>query len=371
MREFGQFDAALTHFRRGVELDPQSASARSNLGQMLVDSGLADRARHRIAEEAVRLQPDLAPLQHNLGNALRALDKLDLCPCRLCWKRLRLDSEPSARPTRIWGLVLQQQGQLNDAARASSSKATELKPDDATFWEYLAELYGDREEPAEAIPCWKRVLALAPDYASAHNGMGWALQDDGRAAEAGEHYRAALRFKPDFAAARMALGGLHEELGELTEAEAAFREALRLQPTFALPHARLATLLRGRLPDADSAAMDERLADPNLDPGPSPACYSRASPRVVDARVETTRGPPPVYARGQRPEFGTAARAMPLCTGGARTRRRQRGACFWTGILRSDKRLRASDEPSGVHLRPAALGDHARRANPREPSATA
>src|SRR5205823_1363284 len=63
-------------------------------------------------------------------------------------------------------------------------------------------------------------------------------------------------------------GGLHEEQGELEQAEEAFRAALRRQPGFALPHARLATLLRGKLTDADLAALEQRLADPQLAQGP-------------------------------------------------------------------------------------------------------
>ena len=44
---------------------------------------------------------------------------------------------------------------------------------------------------------------LIEEKASAHNGLGWALQDDGQPAEAAEHYRTAVRLQPDFAAARL------------------------------------------------------------------------------------------------------------------------------------------------------------------------
>jgi len=57
-------------------------------------------------------------------------------------------------------------------------------------------------------------------------------------------------------------------LGDLPAAEASFREALRLQPAYALPHARLATTLRGRLAEGDRAALEQRLADPILGEGP-------------------------------------------------------------------------------------------------------
>ena len=62
----------------------------------------------------------------------------------------------------------------------------------------------------------------------------------------------------------MNLGGLQEELGDMTAAELAFRTALEKQSSFALPHARLATLLRSKLPEADLAALEERLKDEKL-----------------------------------------------------------------------------------------------------------
>ncbi len=205
-------------------------------------------------------------------------------PARAAYlEALRLDPDLAPAHAHL-GLILQEEGQLRDAL-TWLKQAVELKPDDAIFWEYLAELHGEREDSAEAIRCWRRVLALAPESASAHHGLGWSLQDEGQPTEAAEHYRAALRIKPDFAAARMALGGLHEELGELAHAETAFRDALRLQPAFALPHARLATLLRGKLPPADKAALTERLADPQLGSGPR-ARLLFAQAHVLDARGE-------------------------------------------------------------------------------------
>jgi tetratricopeptide (TPR) repeat protein len=103
---------------------------------------------------------------------------------------------------------------------------------------------------------------LAPANADVRVALGWALQDEGSLNEAGEHFRAAQASHPNYSPVYFNLGGLHEELGELKEAEANFREAIRLQPRFALPHGRLATLLRGKLPAADRAELEVRLADP-------------------------------------------------------------------------------------------------------------
>jgi tetratricopeptide (TPR) repeat protein len=284
LREMGQGDEALYHFRRAVDLAPDDALALSNLGQMLIDRGQAEEALPH-CREAVRLQPDLAPLHHNLGNALRGLGKP--VEARAAYlEALRLDPNLAQAHAHL-GLILQQEGQRGDAL-SWLKQAVELKPGEATFWEYLAELHGDREEPAEAIPCWEQVLALQPERASTHNSIGWALQQEGRLAEAGEHYRTALRLQPEFAGARLSLGGLHEELGELAEAEAAFREALRLQPAFTLPHARLATLLRGQLPGPDQAALEQRLADPKLGNGPRARLLFGLA-HALDARGEFAR----------------------------------------------------------------------------------
>ena len=263
LRELGRADAALDHLRRAVELDPLSAPGRTNLGQLLLDLGRPEEALPH-CREAVRLRPDWAALHHNLGNALRSLGRL--VEARAAYlEALRLDPNLALAHAHL-GLTLQAENKLGDAL-VWLKQAVELAPDDATFWEHLAELHGEREDHAEAIPCWQRVLTLNPGAVGAHLSLGWALQEEGRPAEAGRHYEDAARLQPDSAVARLHLGGLREEQGDLAGAEAAFREALRLQPAYALPHARLATLLRGKLPDADRAALEARLTDPHLATG--------------------------------------------------------------------------------------------------------
>ena len=129
---------------------------------------------------------------------------------------------------------------------------------------------------------------MKPDRAATHNSLGWALQEEGRLAEAAEHYHTALRLDPDLGGAQLNIGGVHEELGELTEAESAFRAALRIQPRFALAHARLAMLLRGKLPDADFTALEQRLADPKVSGEPRAALLFGLA-QILDGRGEYAR----------------------------------------------------------------------------------
>jgi tetratricopeptide (TPR) repeat protein len=264
LRELGRFDEALEHFRQAVELDPTLALAQSNLGQLLLDRGQAEEALPH-AQEAVKLQPDLAALHNNLGNVLRTLDRL--VEARDAYtEALRLDPNLAKAHAHL-GLTLQREGQFGDAL-PWMQQAVELEPDNAGWWENLGDLRMDREEPAEAITCYERVLTLKPDRAPTHNSLGWALQEEGRLTEAAEHFRTALRLDPDLGGAQLNIGGVHEELGELIAAESAFRAALRIQPRFAAAHARLATLLRGKLPDADRAALEQQLVDPKVSSEP-------------------------------------------------------------------------------------------------------
>lgn len=264
LRELNERDSALVHFRRAVELQPEYAPAQTNLGLLLSDLGQAEEALAH-CQEAARLQPDVAAMHHNLGNVLRALERFT--EARGCYlEAIRLDPT-LARSHDHLGLALQKERRLADAL-PWLQQAVQLEPANPLFWQHLAELHTDREQPEEALACWRRVVELSPEDAFAQRALGGALQDEGHFAEALEHYQRAQQLQPDVAANAMNFGAWHEEQGNLTEAEGFFREALRLQPAFALPHARLATMLRSRLPEADQKALEDRLADPALTNAP-------------------------------------------------------------------------------------------------------
>jgi tetratricopeptide (TPR) repeat protein len=264
LRDLGRRDEALEHYRLAVEIEPQYAPARTNLGQMLLDRGRPEEALPH-CQEAVRLQPDLAALHHNLGNVLRALEKYVEAKAAYL-EALRL--EPDLAPAHAHlGLTMLREGQPHEAL-PWVKRAVELDPTDASFREFLGEVYMERDEPGEAIAHFEQALALSEEERPGlHLSLGLALQDEGRLDEARAHYETALEIQPDTAAAHLNLGGLAEEQGHMGEAEAAFRTALRIQPSFPNSHAQLAILLRGKLPDEDLAALEGRLADPDLPRG--------------------------------------------------------------------------------------------------------
>jgi len=285
LRELGRFDLALVHFRRAVELDPADAMARTNLGQMLMERGQAAEALPH-CEESVRLQPNLAPLYHNLGNVLRELQRYDEAAAAYR-QAIRLDPALAKAHAHL-GQTLMRQHRL-DLALSWLERAQELDPADPTVPEFLGDLCMEREEFVQAVRSYERALALAPvEKAGLHLSLGWALQEDGRLTEAGDQYRMAFRLEPGSALVQNYLGGFHEEQGDLAAAESAYRLGLRLEPSFSLPLARLATLLRDKLPSPDLAALEARLAEPNLGAEPRGRLLF-ALAHVLDARGQYGR----------------------------------------------------------------------------------
>jgi tetratricopeptide (TPR) repeat protein len=284
LRELKRTDEALEHFKVAVQLDATFAPAQTNLGQMLLDCGQSNEALPP-CQEAVRLDPNSAVLHHNLGNVYRVLDRgIDAKVAYL--EALRLNPNLAMASAHL-GLVLQREGQPSHAL-VWLKKAVELETDKAEFWEWLAELYDELEEPSESLPCWERAVALEPERATTRISLGWALQEEGRLDLARDHFEAAIRLQPEYGAAYLNLGGLEEEQGNLAAAEGAFRRALAVQPNFALPHARLATLLRAKLPDADLRALEARLTDDLLEQAPR-ARLLFALAHALDGRGEYAR----------------------------------------------------------------------------------
>ena len=268
LRELGRFGEALQAYRLAVALDPELALARSNLGQLLVDQGEAEEGLTHCAA-AVTLQPGVPAAYNNLGNANRALERFS--EARTSYDvALRLASRASLPPGELAqvhanrGLALFLEGYHADAF-VCFRRAVELAPDDGAIWQYLANAHDADEDHAAAVACWERVVELNPTLAMAHNNQGWALHQEGRFAEAAACYRRALELDQDYVDARLNQGGLHEELGAMAEAEACYRRAQTLHPQAPGPLARLAMLLRGKLPMTDLDAIHAQLGASTTD----------------------------------------------------------------------------------------------------------
>ena len=279
LRELGDNDRALDHMSRAVDLAPQLAPARNNLGQFLLELGHPDQALPH-CQAAIALQPEMPEAHNNLGNAYRALGHF--AEARWCYgEAVRLNPEMSQACVSL-ALTLEREG-CWDEALTWLRRATELQPDALDYRTALAEALIEREHFAEAIDCYQEIIKRAPDDATAHNALGLLLQEEGQLELSAEHLQTALRLRPDLAIAQVTLGSLHEKTGDFTAAENCFRSAVEDKEAGNHALARLAMLLRGKLPDDDCNVIEGRLADPNwVDPARISLFFGLAN--VWDAR---------------------------------------------------------------------------------------
>ncbi len=119
---------------------------------------------------------------------------------------------------------------------------------DADHRTLLAELHLSSPDYKEQAPReFEEVLALKPDHAAAHRGLGYAYLRKGQFDKAGEHFRRAAELDPKDARA-LYYSALYRTMSGKGDSDAAFEikdqlhRALSIQPDLAEAHALLATV---------------------------------------------------------------------------------------------------------------------------------
>ena len=131
--QVGDLKSALSLVRRAVELRPDAAVCRSNLGQVLARHGRDDEAAE-CYEAAIDLDPAYAEPHNNLG------------------------------------LIRQRRDRLTEA-EALYRKAIELDPNYAEPHTNLGNLLKDRGELDAAIACYRRAIEIRPDLSQLHSNL--------------------------------------------------------------------------------------------------------------------------------------------------------------------------------------------------------
>jgi tetratricopeptide (TPR) repeat protein len=157
----------------------------------------------------------------------------------------------------------------------------------------LGNVYHDLQRYDDALAAYQRAIALDPNNAFPHNGLGNLLaQDATRVREAEAEYRAAIELDPKLAQAHNNLGLLlARDATRVREAEAEFRAAMALDPKDADAHNNLGALLakdatRVREAEAEfraAMALDPKYAKAHNNLG---ALLAEDATRVREAEAE-------------------------------------------------------------------------------------
>ena len=251
LKETGDVERAIVHYRRTLALDPEEIGAHNNLGQMLVAQGDAASALGHYYR-ALELNPNSANVHINLGLALEWLDRLaEALPHY--WRAVELDAASTWARYNL-GLALEQTEQRAEAIRQYRA-ALEIDRTQARVHFRLGLLYVEEGQWTEAALHLRRSLALNPDHAEAHLQLGWALSQLDSTAVGLGHYRRAVALDPQLVAAQYRLGTALVSAGQVSAALPHLQQVVALAPDLAEGHNNLGTALRlsGRMEAAIAA----------------------------------------------------------------------------------------------------------------------
>jgi tetratricopeptide (TPR) repeat protein len=184
----GKLGEAVQHYEQALQIYPDYAGARLNLGDALRDQGKLDEAVQEY-ERGLRLKPASVEGHNNLGN------------------------------------VLIRQGKLPEAAQ-QLEQALQLKPDFVEAQNNMGIVLSAMGKLEEAVPYFERALQLKPDSVEVHCDLGVALARLGRLPEAAQQFEQALQLKPDSAEACFNLGLALAGEGKRDDAIQRFQQAL-------------------------------------------------------------------------------------------------------------------------------------------------
>ncbi|XP_072529059.1 protein O-mannosyl-transferase TMTC1 [Salminus brasiliensis] len=208
-------------FRSGIQTLPHNAKVHYNYANFLKDRGQNEQAIHHY-KTALRLYPRHASAMNNLGTLTHSVEEAEL------YYRKALDINPQHnRALFNLGNLLKSQGK-EEEAEGMLKESIRFGPQFADAYSSLASLYADQKRVAEANEIYTKGIENCPDSSDLHNNYGVFLVDTGDGEGAAIHYQHAVRLKPSHYVAMVNLARLLRSSNGSKEAELWYKRALQV-----------------------------------------------------------------------------------------------------------------------------------------------
>lgn len=223
----GKLREAIEEMSMAVELKPQFADLRFNLGSLQIDARCYDDANEQFAR-ALEINPKFFKARINLaraymlaGNKPEAVEALGEaqadCPN---FYRENLDQ-------------LVQMLRMNDDQEniaVAFKEILEDRPSSAQVRREIAVEAIQNGDYAEAIRELKKSIAVNPDYPDLHNYLGIAYGNSGMVDDSIEEFETALKINPFYLKARLNLALALYDQGRFVESQNHIEKVLDVQP---------------------------------------------------------------------------------------------------------------------------------------------
>ena len=252
----GETDQAIEHYKRAIECNPKYADPYTNLANALVSEGkLAEAIDEYLL--ALKVDPRQVGARSNLATTLAKQGKIDEAVEQF---RLALQIDPDNAAAHVTahnglGQLLVKQGDINGGI-AHFETVLKLDPGNAVARNGLREAFAlTGGKGGQTAGQYEKLLQVDPENAGAATPNWPAPMAEGKLSEAEAHYRSALAIQPDFADAHVGVGnllvlqanGLSDVVvrqAKLSEAMDHFQQAIKLKPDDAESHCALGVALR-------------------------------------------------------------------------------------------------------------------------------
>jgi tetratricopeptide (TPR) repeat protein len=166
-----RLDEVISHYEKGLEIQPNNREFHNNLANALREQGRLDEAIVHY-QRAVEIAPGSAEAQFNLGKAIGLKGKPEQAIARY---EIVLRIDPDFLPARMsLGNMLLQQGKA-DVAAAHFQKVLELRPYDPGAHLNLGLCFFQTGRMAEAKVEYEKAFQIAPDDPGIQNNLAWLL----------------------------------------------------------------------------------------------------------------------------------------------------------------------------------------------------
>ncbi len=193
-----QLNAAIQEFKNIISMDPDLASAHSQLGVL---NALVNNKQGAVEEleKAIKLKPDDAVSQNNLGLTLEEMGKGKQA-------KEQFEKAIASNPRLVDAAInlgnLLANSESYDAARKVLQQAVVTNPKSAVAHNNLGGVLAFNGDTTQAITEFSRAITLEPNLASAHYGLGVALIKTHSYKDAVQELKQALLLDPKLSGAR-------------------------------------------------------------------------------------------------------------------------------------------------------------------------
>ncbi|MCK5633277.1 tetratricopeptide repeat protein, partial [bacterium] len=224
----GNFDSALKHYNKAIELDGTNEEAYNNRGVVYTKRGLDDLA---LADynKAISIRPKYADVYNNRGVIYKRKGMLD---------RALRDYIEALKYNMVYpdiffniAVIYEKKGRL-DLAELNYNKVLSLDKYKVDAYNNRAIIYSKQKKYDWALADVNKAISINPNYFEAYNNRGSLYFLKGKYAEAIKNYNAAIKIKPDYLDAYKNRAFVNKTIKNFDQAIIDYTKALSIAPNF-------------------------------------------------------------------------------------------------------------------------------------------